>query len=189
MRVSKAPEERKQEMIDTAMRLFAKKGYEAVTMKDIAREMNVVSGLCYRYFKSKEELYHSALELYARECAAPIILIFSMDFNSLEEYMIKIAESFRKTDGKEKYHEFFHGEGNQMFHRELEYAMLELLSPYVIQLFERLQEKNQIEVEDCRTTALFVLYGQMPIINDDHLPTEQKIQLVINLLRRFVPSK
>lgn len=32
-----------QEMIDTAMKVFAKKGYKATTMKDIAKEMNVES--------------------------------------------------------------------------------------------------------------------------------------------------
>lgn len=43
MRVSKEPEVRKQEMLDTAMRVFAEKGFEATTKKDIAAEMNVVS--------------------------------------------------------------------------------------------------------------------------------------------------
>ena len=32
MRVSKEPEVRKQEMLDTAMRVFAEKGFEATTM-------------------------------------------------------------------------------------------------------------------------------------------------------------
>ena len=70
MRISKDPEVRKQEIIDTAMKLFAEKGYEFTSMTDIAKEMNVVSGLCYRYFKSKEDLYKTAISLYHRRIIA-----------------------------------------------------------------------------------------------------------------------
>ena len=41
MRISKDPAERKQEIIETAMRLFYEKGYEKTSISDIAREMNV----------------------------------------------------------------------------------------------------------------------------------------------------
>ena len=57
MRISKDPEVRRREIIDTAMKVFSQNGYEATSMTDIAKEINVVPGLCYRYFKSKQELY------------------------------------------------------------------------------------------------------------------------------------
>ena len=41
MRVSKDPEIRKQEIIDVAMQVFAEKGYETTTMKDIAKAADV----------------------------------------------------------------------------------------------------------------------------------------------------
>ena len=45
MRVSKAPEIRRQELLDTAMAVFAEKGYETTTMRDIARAAGVAAGL------------------------------------------------------------------------------------------------------------------------------------------------
>ncbi|SKC76963.1 TetR/AcrR family transcriptional regulator [Maledivibacter halophilus] len=63
MRVSKSPEERKKEIMEAAARLFLKKGFSETTMLDIANEVGVVKGLCYRYFSSKRELFDACLEL------------------------------------------------------------------------------------------------------------------------------
>ncbi|WP_167959168.1 TetR/AcrR family transcriptional regulator [Anaerosporobacter faecicola] len=186
MRVSKPPEERKKEMIDTAMRLFAQKGYEATTMTDIAKEMKVVSGLCYRYFRSKEELYQEALNSYAEECAAPMIQILNKDLPSVMDYMVRLTEHFRDTDGKEKYHAFFHREGNEMFHKQLELRMLSLLEQPVLDMVKRWEEKGFIDEEYSRSLALFILYGQMPIINDDTLTTEVKLQALSKFIEKLL---
>ena len=66
MRISKDPAERKQEIIETAMRLFCEKGYEKTSISDIAREMHEAQWLCYRYFPSKEALFDTAVEQYAQ---------------------------------------------------------------------------------------------------------------------------
>ena len=63
-RISKEPEVRRQEILDTAMTVFMEKGYEAATMRDIAAAMHVVPGLCYRYFESKQVLYDTVIEQY-----------------------------------------------------------------------------------------------------------------------------
>ena len=57
MRISKEPEARKQEILETAMKLFAEKGYEKTSISDIAKEIGVAQGLCYRYFPSKDILF------------------------------------------------------------------------------------------------------------------------------------
>ena len=40
-RISKEPEVRRQEILDTAMSVFMEKGYEAATMRDIAAAMQI----------------------------------------------------------------------------------------------------------------------------------------------------
>jgi AcrR family transcriptional regulator len=51
----------RERILRAALALFAKKGYEATTMRDVAREAHTSLGLAYRYYASKEEF---ALELY-----------------------------------------------------------------------------------------------------------------------------
>ena len=67
MRITKEPEERKQEILDTAMRIFYEKGYEKTSITDITIAPAVAQGLCYRYFPSKEALFDSAIDQYAEE--------------------------------------------------------------------------------------------------------------------------
>ena len=66
----KGTEERKQEIFDAALKLFGEKGYEKTTITDIAKEIGVAQGLCYRYFPSKEVLFDSAIDQYADLLAA-----------------------------------------------------------------------------------------------------------------------
>jgi AcrR family transcriptional regulator len=51
----------RQRILDTALQLFATKGYEETSMRDIAATAGASLGLAYRYFASKEDL---VLELY-----------------------------------------------------------------------------------------------------------------------------
>lgn len=186
MRVSKDPEVRKQEIIDTAMKLFSEKGYEFTSISDIAKEMNVVSGLCYRYFKSKEELYKTALDMYAKECSAPIINFLKYEYDTIDECFNKLSENFFNTDGKEKYHNFFHNSANVMFSNQLSNAMCTLIEPHLSNLLKKWQDKNLINITNPELTASFILYGQMPIINNDMIPSEEKVKFIISLIRKVL---
>jgi AcrR family transcriptional regulator len=53
----------RERILEAALGLFADRGYEATTMRDVAREAEASLGLAYRYFASKEEF---ALALYMR---------------------------------------------------------------------------------------------------------------------------
>lgn len=50
------PEQRREEIVQAAIRLFCEKGYEGTTIRDIAREVGVAEGLIYHYFPSKNDL-------------------------------------------------------------------------------------------------------------------------------------
>ena len=91
-RISKPPEERRQEILDTAMRLFTERGYEETSMADIAREMDVVQGLCYRYFDSKQKLFHEAMGQYVRECCAAALPIIHDRGRTIAARMDAMAE-------------------------------------------------------------------------------------------------
>jgi AcrR family transcriptional regulator len=56
MRTLKEPEERKNEILDTAEALFVTQGYEKTTIQHILTQIGIAKGTFYHYFKSKEEV-------------------------------------------------------------------------------------------------------------------------------------
>ena len=55
-------EERRNQLVDVSLRLFAEKGFERTTIKDISEAAGVAQGLIYHYFASKEELLFAAVD-------------------------------------------------------------------------------------------------------------------------------
>ena len=61
-RTPKVVEDRRDQIIDAAMQVFAQKGFSRATNKDIAREAGITPGLIYYYFDSKEDLLKTIIE-------------------------------------------------------------------------------------------------------------------------------
>ena len=49
-------EERREQILDAALRVFSQKGFAGASVRDIAREAGITEGLIYHYFESKEQL-------------------------------------------------------------------------------------------------------------------------------------
>jgi AcrR family transcriptional regulator len=69
-------EETRAAIIDAALRLFRETGYEATTMRAVAREAGVSTGNAYYYFGSKEELireFYAGNQAEHEAASAPIL--------------------------------------------------------------------------------------------------------------------
>jgi AcrR family transcriptional regulator len=60
-------EERRAAILDSALAVFADRGYHASSIDDIAREGGVSKALIYEHFSSKQQLYAELLEQHAGE--------------------------------------------------------------------------------------------------------------------------
>ena len=56
------PAQRREQMLDAANDLFAERGYEEVSVEDIARAAGVTRGLVHHYFGGRTEVYIALLE-------------------------------------------------------------------------------------------------------------------------------
>lgn len=61
-RTPKVVEDRREQIIDAALRVFSQKGFTSATNKNIAREAGITPGLIYYYFENKEKLLQAVIE-------------------------------------------------------------------------------------------------------------------------------
>ncbi|MDO5558291.1 MAG: TetR/AcrR family transcriptional regulator [Oscillospiraceae bacterium] len=193
MRISKPPEVRRQEIMDTAMKVFALKGYEQTTMRDIAAEVGIVPGLCYRYFESKQELFDAAAAQYIADYCAPFIRILkSVDTvkikepDELKSFFSKNAAALHGDDEKGQYHSFFHKSENKNFHTVLSCGICDYMLPYVKELFDALKEKSVISCDDTESLALFVLHGISAVLNDKNMSETCKSENIMRYLLKLL---
>ncbi len=109
-------------IIQSALRLFSRKGFRGTTIKDIAQEVGVTEGAIYRHFESKEELIEHITEKIAEEIDRLLVEeVFSKEgvrerieslVESLACYAFNNPDSFRymavfhllkEDEGKERY--------------------------------------------------------------------------------------
>ena len=67
------PEDTKQRLAITAMRLFSEKGYESTSVSDILKTAGANSGSLYHFFATKQDLLMEVLRLY-RDGIYPMLL-------------------------------------------------------------------------------------------------------------------
>lgn len=180
MRITKEPEERKQEILDTAIKLFTEKGYEKTSIADIAKEINVAQGLCYRYFPSKEALFDSALDQYAERLVNQMREGLSSTQKTLHEI---IAETpLLLENHRDPYYKVFHEETNEKMHNQLAMRICEKIVPIVKRLIEIAQENGEVSIPDIDSTASFCVYGQLGVLLNKNLSNEEKEKRIRNFL-------
>jgi AcrR family transcriptional regulator len=95
------PEDTKQRLAITAMRLFWEKGYESTSVSDILKAAGANSGSLYHFFATKQELLMEVLRLY-RDGIYPMLLNPAWEgvgdpiervFALLEQYRRALIES------------------------------------------------------------------------------------------------
>ncbi|MEE0684639.1 MAG: TetR/AcrR family transcriptional regulator [Bacilli bacterium] len=172
MRVSKEPEERKQEILNAAIEVFAKKGYEKTSISDIAQTINVAQGLCYRYFSSKEELFDAALNEYSDILVNDMIC--ALDGNDLNVSQIIENMTIISENKEGIYYGIFHGEHNKKLHDQLVMRVCEKLLPIVRGYLEKAQMNCEIDVPDIDSAASFCVFGQLGILLRKDLSSSQK---------------
>lgn len=185
MRISKAPEVRRREILETAMELFMAKGYEETSMRDIAQACQVVPGLCYRYFDSKQKLFQEAMETYADACCEMIFPVLRDPDRTLSEKLDQLYAEVRNERKGMRYHDFFHSQGNEEFHEQFSLRLCRRMAPALREALSQEEARTGCRYRDPETLISFVTYGQIALMSDSSMPRVEvldRIRAYIDLL-------
>lgn len=87
--------ERRNQLIDTALSVFAEKGLEGATVKELSKAAGVAQGLMYHYFRSKEDLLKAIHERHSFREEMVQMLQVGHD-RPAGEVMLQVALGYRQ---------------------------------------------------------------------------------------------
>lgn len=181
-RISKEPEERKQEILHAAITVFSEKGYDKTKMSDIADKIGVAQGLCYRYFSSKEVLFESAIEQYAMLLTLPMQKVIRDNSLTIKQKLSYLPVFLELEKQEKDYYKVFHSENNKKMHDQLSLKICEMMYPYAVEAIITANEKGETHITDYETVASFGVYGQLGILLNDKLEGKEKGKRILAFL-------
>lgn len=125
--IEKNDQSTKEKLIATATRLFAQKGFDATTVKDIADESALNVSLVSYHFGGKDALYSSCLEVFARDKLLLAKQILKATPKNLDEVRVRLETYARAImDSHTEQADLM-----KIMHRDLEMG-----NPIVLKIFE-----------------------------------------------------
>lgn len=148
MRIIKEYDERRNEILDTAERLFHTKGYDKCTVNDILKEIGIAKGTFYYYFKSKEEVMDAVVSRYTDIVVGRVEEIYKKDSISPEEKLMYAFMAMRMNSRIDsEILEELHKAENALLHQKTLNKIVTGLAPVLVKIIEEGIEKK---VWSCR---------------------------------------
>jgi AcrR family transcriptional regulator len=137
MRIIKEYDERRNEILDTAERLFTTKGYEKCTVNDILREVNIAKGTLYHYFKSKEEILDNIVSRYKDIVVTRAEEVINNNNLSLKEKLMHLFLSMNVNDKVDtQILDELHKTENSLLHQKTLNQIVTAMAPILVKVIE-----------------------------------------------------
>ena len=188
----------KEKILITALHLFARDGYEAVSVSAISGELGTTKGALYKHYKNKRDIFDSIVErMYEidaerskqyqvpneQECKQ------SVSWDSIRQFTVAqfifwtkddFARSFRKMLCLEQYRS---EEMALLYQGCVGYGPVD----YMESIFKQMMSDGMLKNTDPKLLAL-EYYAPMFLLisNAEHLDTEQSIALLKKHIDRFI---
>lgn len=99
-RWERRPDDRPQELLAAAVRVFAQHGYRGARLEQVAEAAGVTKGTIYYYFRSKEDLFRQAIEHSQLSSRARLDTMFAGESRSLAERLrLTLTAAWRELSG------------------------------------------------------------------------------------------
>ncbi|MCI8551294.1 MAG: TetR/AcrR family transcriptional regulator [Lachnospiraceae bacterium] len=195
----------KEQIIETALQLFSEKGYDAVSVRDIAREVGIRESSLYYHFKNKQDIFDTIVEYcfrkaeeYFRSQGLPftreddISMYFNAEPDRLEELLLSTFRYFFEDSCNIRFRKLL--TVNQYENPKAKEIYRNLYRDYPLRfqsrLFSILMEQGEFQKADPETAALefygpvFMLIHTCDSATEAVEPMKRHIRQFINQYRK-----
>lgn len=161
MRVVKEAEERKNEILDVAERLFTTKGFDHASTNDILNEIGIARGTLYYHFKSKEDILDAIIERITRQLMAKAkSIIDKKEIPMLQRLTMTIMSLNVEDEIGHEVLEQVHKAQNALMHQKMREELLAGINPLMTQLIEEGIEQGLCHTEyPAEAVEMVMLYS------------------------------
>ncbi|MGN0369443.1 MAG: TetR/AcrR family transcriptional regulator [Butyrivibrio sp.] len=137
MRVIKDAEERRNEILDVAERLFCTKGFDRTSTNDILNEIGIARGTLYYHFKSKEDILDGMIERVTNQIVSKAAVIALDDSVPVLERLTRTILSLNvDNELGDMIMEQVHKPQNALLHQKLEERLLGRVNILITKIVE-----------------------------------------------------
>ena len=175
-RVVKDPEVRRQELLDTAEVLFLRDGYDATSISDIVKSMNVAHGLFYYYFKSKSDALTAVIERSFEKLVADDLALIERDDLDAPQKLLGLFSNSIENRKVNRILDYIHEEKNALIHYKLDREWFPKSVQYLARVVEQGIEEKVFRTDYPLQTAAAILMLNSLVSATDDDPTSFDIQ-------------
>lgn len=137
MRVVKDAQERRNEILDVAERLFCAKGFDNTSTNDILKEIGIARGTLYYHFKSKEDILDAMIERLTNQMVAKASAIALDESIPVLERLTRTMLSLNiDNELGDMIMEQVHRPQNALMHQKLENMLLGRVNKLITKITE-----------------------------------------------------
>jgi AcrR family transcriptional regulator len=188
MRISKEPEERRNEILDAAEMLFFTKGYGKTTVNDVLNAIGIAKGTFYYYFKSKEEVMDAVVMRFIDAGVVAAKRIAENQMLTVHEKLLQIIMAQKPdTESKIQMIEQFHQPDNAQIHQKSLVETILNIAPVLTEVIEQGIKENLFQTPYPKESMEFLLIASQFMFDEGIFkwqPEEiiQKIQAFIYIM-------
>jgi len=156
---------KKDELVSAALKLFIENGYERTSVRSILDAVGGEIGMFYHYFKSKAEIFESAIELYLKQYVEQLSAIVRMNpsipgqFGAVMDLVEHTIISYNKLGGQN-----LHWSTASALHQRTLLAMLPSFEAMISTAIETGKADNPLNL-NTQDLSSFLLYGSSGILH------------------------
>ena len=165
-RVTKAPEERRLEIIQTAERLFREIGFTKCSVDMIIRDIGVAKGTFYYYFKSKNEILGAIVDRALGQIVEMAEQVADdASLNALTKMQLLLSDSHVGDEDTHDLAEMLHLPENRELHEITNIQTVLELSPIFARIVEQGNQEGVFSTDRPLETIQFLLTGSQFLLD------------------------
>lgn len=175
MRIVKEAEERKNEILDVAERLFGEKGFDNTSTNDILKEVGIARGTLYYHFKSKEDILDAMIDRMTGQMLVKAgELLNRKEIPVLQRLTLMVTALHVSGGFKEELMEQIHKPQNALMHQKIQEQLLTQMTPLLTALIEEGAAQGICQTDYPAETAEMTFFYANTVFDDLRVYSEEE---------------